>query len=80
MFEWIFFILAGNEDNHKSWDEFEFRPDPITDYRVSTFMFYAILHVILGSNKDKHKSLDEFVFQLDLTLNYGVQPDLTMDS
>ena len=25
-------ILAGNEDMHKIWDEFEFRPDRTTDY------------------------------------------------
>ena len=30
-----FFILAGNEDNLKSLDEFEFQSDPITNYRVS---------------------------------------------
>ena len=29
------FILAGNEDMHKISDEFEFRPDRTTDYRVS---------------------------------------------
>ena len=28
------FILAGNKDNHKSWDEFEFQPDPISYYGV----------------------------------------------
>ena len=27
--------LAYNEDMHKSLDEFEFRPDPTTDYGVS---------------------------------------------
>ena len=31
----IFFILAGNEDIHKSLYEFEFRTDPTTDYGVS---------------------------------------------
>ena len=29
------FILAGYEDNYKSLDEYEFRSDPNTDYRVS---------------------------------------------
>ena len=29
------FILASNKDNHKSLDEFQFRPDPITDYGFS---------------------------------------------
>ena len=28
-------MLAGNEDIHKSLDEFEFRPDPTIDYGVS---------------------------------------------
>ena len=28
IFDWIFFILAGNEDNYKSLDEFEFRRGP----------------------------------------------------
>ena len=35
VFDRILFILAGNKDIHKSLDEFEFRPDPTTDYRVS---------------------------------------------
>ena len=28
-------MLAGNDDIHKSLDEFEIRPDPTTDYGVS---------------------------------------------
>ena len=31
VFGWIFFILASNKDNHKSLNEFEFRPAPVTD-------------------------------------------------
>ena len=31
----ILFILAGNDDMHKSSEEFEFLPDPTTDCRVS---------------------------------------------
>ena len=31
----ILIILAGNEDIHKSVDEFEFSQDMKTDYRVS---------------------------------------------
>ena len=34
-FDRILFILAGNDDIHKSLDEFEIRPDPTTDYGVS---------------------------------------------
>ena len=35
VFDWIFFILAGNEDNYKSLDEFEFRQNSTTDFGVS---------------------------------------------
>ena len=31
----IIFILTGNDDIHKKLDEFEIRPDPTTDHRVS---------------------------------------------
>ena len=31
----ILFILAGNDDILKSFDEFEIRPDQIRDHRVS---------------------------------------------
>ena len=34
-FYWILFILAGNDDIHKSLHEFEIQPDPTTDNRVS---------------------------------------------
>ena len=34
IFDWNFFVLAGNEDMHKSLDEFEFQPDPTTYYGV----------------------------------------------
>ena len=35
VFDWIYFILADNYDIHKSLHEFEIRPDPTTDKRVS---------------------------------------------
>ena len=35
VFDWIFLILAGNDDIHKNLDEFEIRPDPTTDDGVS---------------------------------------------
>ena len=28
IFDWIFFIFAGNKDNHKVAEEFEITPDP----------------------------------------------------
>ena len=31
----ILFILTSNDDIHKSLDEFEIRPDPTTEHRVS---------------------------------------------
>ena len=31
----ILFILAGNDDIHKSLDDFEIRPDPIRNHRVA---------------------------------------------
>ena len=34
-FDRILFILAGNDDIHKSLDEFEIQPDLTLDYRVS---------------------------------------------
>ena len=33
-FIWTFFILAGNKVMRISLDEFEFKPDRTTDYRV----------------------------------------------
>ena len=35
VFQWIFFILAGNKNNYNISDEFEFRPDPTSDCGVS---------------------------------------------
>ena len=34
IFDSIFFILEGNEDKHKCLNEFEFRQDLTTDYRI----------------------------------------------
>ena len=31
VFQWIFFILAGNKNNYNISDEFEFRPDPTSE-------------------------------------------------
>ena len=35
IFYLIFFVPAGKKDMHKSLDEFEFQPDPTTDYSVN---------------------------------------------
>ena len=34
VFDQIYFILAGNDDIHKSLNEFQIRPDPTMDYGV----------------------------------------------
>ena len=34
VFYWIHFILIGNDDMHKSLNEFEIRQDPTMDYGV----------------------------------------------
>ena len=35
IFDWIFFIFSGNEDNYQVWTEFEFWPDPTKRCRVT---------------------------------------------
>ena len=35
VFDWILFILAGNNDIHESLDEFENWPDLTPDHRVT---------------------------------------------
>ena len=35
VFQWIFFILAGNKDNYNISNEIEFRPDPTSDCGVT---------------------------------------------
>ena len=68
---------------HKSLDEFEFRPDPTTDYGVAFerlknrrhhFFSVAIDPILfkLTGNEDMHNILDEFEFRLDRTTNYRV--------
>ena len=69
---------------HKSLDEFEFRPDPTTDYRLAALqhlknqhhhLFSVAIDPILfklAGNEDMHNILDEFEFRPDLTTDYGV--------
>ena len=38
IFDWIFFIFSGNEDNHQVWTEFEFWPDPTKRCRVTALV------------------------------------------
>ena len=67
-------ILAGNEDMHKSLDEFEFRPDPSTDLGVSHVFSVAIdkIHFKFVGNEDIHNISGKFEFQPDQTIDYGV--------
>ena len=68
----LLFILAGNEDMHKSLNQFEFRPDPTSDYGVTAFeplqnrchhfflvAFDPILFKLAG-NEDMNEIMDEW--------------------
>ena len=59
---------------HKSLDEFEFRPDPTTDYGRHHFFSVAIDPILfkLAGNEDMHNILDEFEFRPDRTTDYRV--------
>ena len=84
VFDQILFILAGNEDIHKSLYEFGFRTGPTTDYGVSCpwASKNRCHHVIsvdidpilfkLAGNKDMHNIMNEFEFRPDRTTDYGV--------
>ena len=78
--------FADKKDNYESLDEFEFRQDPITYYRISspwasyklidkvvtTLVSFDLIFFILSCNKDNNKSLDEFEIQQDLTRDLWV--------
>ena len=51
IFDWIFFILAGNEDNHKSFDEFEFCPALTWVYDVSCPRASGIITIDFNGRK-----------------------------
>ena len=84
VFDRILFILAGNEDIHKSLYEFEFRTDPTTDYRVScpwaskksmsSHISVDIDPIFfkLAGNKNMHNIMNEFEFRPDRTTDYRV--------
>ena len=77
-------ILAGNEDMHKSLDEFEFRPDPLLTWELAALKrlknrcchFFSVaidkIHFKFVSNEDIHNISDEFEFRPDRTTDYGV--------
>ena len=69
-FSAVAFIIAGNDDMHKSWIEFEFQPYWTTD---CLHFFSAVLDrilFILAGNDNIHKSLDEFEILLDPTTGF----------
>ena len=85
MFAWILFIFAGNEDMHKSLNEFEIRPDATTGFHGNRYGYcekngvitlfsnvFDRIHFILAGNDDIHKSLNKFEIRRDPTMNYGV--------
>ena len=80
VFDRILFILAGNEDIHKSLYEFEFRTDPTADYEVSCpwasqNRCHHVISVDIGPiffKLDMHNIMNEFEFRPDWTTDYGV--------
>ena len=41
-FDWIFFILAGNKDRHKSLNDFKFLPDPTTEGQKNQHILWPL--------------------------------------
>ena len=44
IFDWIIIKVRGNQDRHKSWDEFDFGPDQITHLGITCPWMTKILH------------------------------------
>ena len=67
-------MLAGNEDNYKNLDEFEFRrPAPTLDcYHVVIFLLacYSIFFILVDNQK---------YIKAWISLNFGQNPPLTME-
>ena len=42
-------ILTGNKDNDKSLHEFEFRPDPTTDYGVAALEHLKSMYIVVAT-------------------------------
>ena len=83
----ILFILAGNDDIHKSLGEFEIQPAPTTGSMAtdmvimgktklplfhSCFSSKAILFILAGNN-DMHESSEEFEIRPDSTTDCGIR-------
>ena len=52
MFDWIFFILAGNKDMHNSLDGIKFQPNQTTDWGVTCPGAFDLILFILAGNED----------------------------
>ena len=80
----ILLILAGNEDMHKSLDEFKFGQIPLLTWELAAlerlknrcchFFSVAIdkIHFKFVGNGGIHNISDEFEFRPDRTSDYGV--------
>ena len=77
IFHRFLFILSGNDDIHKSLDEFEILPDPTLTTELPVLerpknrcchFFLAVFHLILfilTGNDDMHESSQEFKIRPD---------------
>ena len=84
MFNWFFYILAGNEGNHKISNGFKIRQDWTRDLWVScpwaynwrnvvtTLVHFEWIFLILADNKINCKSSDELEFWQDCITDYRV--------
>ena len=83
-FDWILFILTGNDNIQKSLDELEIgqiRPlvsiatDRVIMAKTVSPLFPAVFHpilFILADNNDMHENSEELEIWPDLTTNCGV--------
>ena len=83
-FDRILFIIAGSEDIHKSFYEYNFGQIPplTTELAALERLKNRCHHVIsvdidpiffkLAGNKDMHNIMNEFEFRPDRTTDYGV--------
>ena len=79
----LIFIIVGNQDLHKSMDEYEFRSDSITDYGVScpwahenySFIWFPLQFLILSDNENWHYILNVWIYSWSL---FQVQSDLPL--
>ena len=65
-FDWILFIFAGNEDMHKSLNEFEIQPDATTGFHGNRYGYNGKNSVITFSRT----FLIGFISYLQITMIY----------